>query len=176
MTETVKLMDLKTMEEIVKEHAIKRCVRHGMQPSHFDIHLVSRLERGDMNIIPGHPVQISLLWPHCMPIMNAKLDSAFRLIQRKRLHRTFEVVPIAFVQEAKQFHRTKFSDLAEIMDLTPRHRLRMQVETKMTLSDTLTGKSISIARKGKLERFDGDEIGMWIELTRQIGDESNGTE
>lgn len=174
----VMLKGLAEKEKMVNEYAKRGypemgipalCKRYGLSPNHFEIRLSTSLEKGHMSLIPGNPVEIILLWPHCQPIINTQLASAFNAIQRHRMWRTMALVPASYMHEGRKWAKVALGDAADnVMDLIPRPRLRMTTTTITTLTDAKTGESISVTHKGKEERYDAEHVGMWLELSRIV--------
>lgn len=167
------ITSLSDIENVVNEYARSISRNYNINPEHFRVQLVSELVRGDMQVIPGGVVQIIMLWPDVQPIMNMKLQSAFRLMTRYPLRRTLEIVPVAYIHregiERRKWYRQHFGEIGEIMpDLLPRHRLRVTTTTITTIHDTITGELVSSSEVAKPTRFDGNDVKAWLELSRIV--------
>ena len=178
MTAPISFSDIPAVESIILKIAkvgdagigLKPlCSKYGINPEHFDIHLVDNLVGADMRVIPGGTVQVLIAWPCELRKLKVQLDSAFRLMTKHSLRRTLEIVPISYVRGEKKWFREKMMDIADIMpDLLSRHRLRVTTTTITTIMDTITGESISTSTTDKPERFDGNDVARWIELSRIV--------
>lgn len=167
------LTNLGDIEKTVQEYALTVAKKHRINPDHFVVHLVVDMERGQMDVIAGQVVQIVLLWPYAQTCINELLDSAFRLMKRFPMRRTFDIVPIGYVseqrEERRKFFKHSLGDIGDSLgELIPRARLKMHTDTVTTLEDTKTGVKVSVTHKGKTERFEGNGLGLWLELSRQV--------
>lgn len=169
---TINSSDLVAMEKLVNDYARIACVRHHINPEHFEVHLATELS-GVMVLRPGAKVQIFLLWPHAQSHLNTHLRSAFSAMLKYNMRRTLEIVPIALVKqqqdEFKKFAKERFGEIGEILtELIPRQRLRVQHITTTILTDAQTGEQVVVSSRDKETRFDGDDVGTWLHLSRIV--------
>lgn len=164
--EKVDLTNLRNVENIVRLYAETIFKRHHINPEHVDLHLSTEMN-AIMNVFGGHKVHLWLKWPHAHLEINQLLKDFCKLFPK--IHRTMEVVPFALAFQEKKWLREKFSTEEQIIfDLLPKHRLKISRKEIVTVEDTVTGESISIEHKGSSDRFEGEEVGMWIDLSRII--------
>lgn len=161
------------MELMVNKHAKDNlCRKHGVSPDHFQIHMSEDIGDNISSVIPGHIVQIHLKWPEVIPTMNSVIHDCLSLIARYKLRRTLEIVPYAYMRDwNNKWKREMFQDESDIvMDMLPKHRLKISESTTITLEDSVTGETISITKSGKKERFEGEDVTLWIQLSRIVRD------
>lgn len=186
MTETFNStnLTLQKWEEIVNTYARQACIAHQIKAEHFEVRLVTELrDNAIMGLIPGNPVLICLRWPAAHEFLNTQLRSAFSTIKRYKLRRTMEVVPVAMIKrnraelkeafkngmKKKEWSSKRFIDEEDIIfDLVPKRRLKVSEMVITKLEDTLTGESITVHHTGKATRFEGENVGMWLELSRIV--------
>lgn len=162
------------MEMIANKHAKDNlCRKHGVSPDHFSIHLVDEIENNGMcATFPGHVVQIHLKWPEILPTMNSAIHDCLSMIVRYKMRRSLEIVLYAYLKDwNNKWKREMFQDESDIvMDMLPKHRLKISESTTITLEDSVTGETISVTKSGKKERFEGEDVTLWIQLSRIVRD------
>lgn len=173
--QTYKLADLSGLENVVKEYAKVVAARHGIRHDHFELHLTSKMG-GVMKVTGGHTVKIFLLWPDAQPQINTLLNDAFTLMKKYPVRRTMEIVPVAYVRTMsqeikKKWKKEKFVDDSDIvLDLIPRHRIRIKQTVTTEVSDVVTGEKLTLVHEYPTTRFDTDATGLWLELSRRVRD------
>lgn len=173
--EAPKLISLSNVEKVVNEYAKVLAGKQNVRPEHIEV-ILSRDLGAIMKLQAGSPVRIYLQWPEAQPNINTLLLDAFSLIRRYPIRRSFELVPVAYVRTErneirKAWRKEKFTDESEIvLDLIPRQRLRVRETVTTEIIDTVTGETVSTTRSGKTDRFEGDAIGLWMQLSRQVRD------
>lgn len=169
--EIIKWTELPKIEEIINEGARAIARQHRVNPAQFKIVLSLSLD-GILKITAGNPVLITLRWPIAdKTTLHMNLRSAIN--QVNKMFRTMEVVHVSLTLQTKEnfrkYVKERYGDISEVIpDLIPRSRLRISEETITTLEDAQTGEKIEVRHKGKTTRFDGDDIGMWIKLSRIV--------
>lgn len=170
-----RLTDLSVVEPIVREYAKVVAPKHGIRPEHFTLHLTSKID-AIMAVTGGHVVDIYLKWPDAQPIINMLLNDAFRLMRKYPVRRTMEIVPVAYLRTMKSdikkmWKREKFTDESDIvLDLIPRHRLRVtKIETTI-VHDVVTGEKLTLQHEYPTDRFDDHATGLWLQLSRIVRD------
>lgn len=170
-----KLADLSGVENIVREYARVVAQRHGIRHDWYELHLVSEMD-GIMKVTGGHLVKIFLHWPYAQPQINMLLNDAFSLMKKYPVRRTMEIVPVAYVRSMsadikKKWKREKFTDESDIvLDLIPRHRIRItKIETTI-VEDVVTGEKITYMHEYPTTRFDADATSLWLDLSRLVRD------
>jgi len=154
--------------------------RLNINPEHFQFYLSRNMGGSIRNIIPGPVVKIYLAWPECYEELNTIIESTLITIRDKKLRRPLELISLAIVHSAQDDmrrllskNRKHFNDESEIMmDLLPRTRLQIEESTTITLTDVKSGESISIVKKSRKTRFDGEDTSLWIQLSRIVRDKN----
>lgn len=167
---------LEGVETIVNGHARKMAREFGVREDIFTVHLVRRLSRGDMSIVPGPHVEIYLLWPAVQPIINSKLRSAFRLIaKRNDVWTPLAVATHAFFTkeagESKKWIKQKLGeDVADSLQaLLPKHRLEVITTKVIEVKDKITGASVMISAQTIGDYRDASPK-MWSTLSQIVFD------
>lgn len=171
-----KLATLSNVERVVNIYARdigKR--KYGINPEHFEVHLCSELERGGiMYVRGGHVVDIYLLWPAAQPIINMMLGDAFRLMKNHPIRKALEIVPVAYMRRMakeikKRWKKVNFNDESDIvLDLIPRHRLRVHKTETTVIEDVITGERLTYIHEYPTDRFDEYATGLWFDLSRIV--------
>lgn len=169
------LVSLSNVEKVVNEYARVLAVKARINPDHVEVFL-SRNLGAIMKVNGGSVVRVFLQWPEAQPNINTLLGDAFSLMKRYPVRRTMEIVPVSYIRTQrdeikKKWRKEKFTDESEIiLDLVPRHRLRVVESHTTTLTDVVSGESITVTRTGPTDRFDGDAISLWFDLSRVVRD------
>lgn len=171
----VKLETLTNVERVVNEYAKIVATKHGVNKDHFQVHLTRNLG-GVLKLVGGPTVDIFLLWPDAQPNINTLLNDAFRLMRKYPVRRPMEIVPVAYARTLsrkikKMWKKEKFVDESDIvLDLIPRHRLRVtKIETTI-LEDVVSGEKLTTIHEYPTERFDWFATGLWLQLSRIVRD------
>jgi hypothetical protein len=171
----VKLETLANVERVVNEYAKIVAAKHGVNKDHFQVHLTRQLG-GVLKLVGGPTVDIFLLWPDAQPNINTLLNDAFRLMRKYPVRRTMEIVPIAYARTMSKkiknmWKKEKFTDESEIvLDLIPRHRLRVKKIETTILEDVVSGEKLTIVHEYPTDRFDWFATGLWLQLSRIVRD------
>jgi hypothetical protein len=173
-SESSKLGTLTAVEQVVNEYAKKFARRYRVSDDDYNVLLVSQF-RGIMGLKRGPVVQIVLLWPDAQPSINTLLDSAFRTISRNRLIDTMSIEPVMHIkkraEERRKWVREKIGDEADIiLDLLPKHRIMVEMETKVTYTDVITGEEYSVIHRPQKEYYRGQDVSAWLHLSRIVRD------
>lgn len=131
--------------------------------------------KNDVNYQPGHPVKVILKWPDVLPRIGGIVRNALFTISKYKLHKTMEIVPYflnkQWIKDAKKKWEKEYFGIDQsslIYDLLPKNRLEQIVSETVTVRDIITGESISITRNSKPEHFDGNDMSLWMQLSRQV--------
>lgn len=170
-----KLGSLTGVEAVVNDYAKKFAKKYRVGEDNFTIVLTTKF-KGIMGLKRGPVVQIILLWPDAQPNINTLLDSAFKTISRNKLVDGFAVEHVLHIkkraEERKKWLREKIgADEADIiLDLIPKHRVKVTVTTTVKYEDVVTGEAISITHEAKPEQYRGTDVASWLKLSRIVRD------
>jgi hypothetical protein len=170
-----KLGSLTGVEAVVNDYAKKFAKKHRVGEDQFTIVLTTKF-KGIMGLKRGPVVQIILLWPDAQPNINTLLDSAFKTISRNKLVDGFAVESVLHIkkraEERKKWLREKIgADEADIiLDLIPKHRVKVTVTTTVKYEDVITGEALSITHEAKPEQYRGTDVASWLKLSRIVRD------
>lgn len=171
-----KMVSLSNVEKVVNEYAKTLAKKNGVNPEFIEFHLAPNLNE-ILKVQGGHVVHIYLKWPEIQPRINLYLKDIFSLMRRLPIRRSMEIVPVAYVRKEsievrKKWKKESFTEESDIvLDLVPKGRLMIQETVTTTLIDTVTKEKITIEHEGKLRRFDGENVAIWMQLSRFIRDQ-----
>ena len=170
---TERLGTLSAVEKVVQEYSVRVAKQYGVDPSHYQLHLVRKLD-GIMAMRRGPVVQVYLLWPDAQPEINSILGRAFQIIATRPMRDVWAVEPYAHVlkrrAERKEWFKTKFGDEAEFLaELLPNTRItrHVTVQRTVTLTDKDTGISVSVTDDNSRTRWDMEQEAR-IKLSRLV--------
>jgi DNA-directed RNA polymerase subunit F len=172
--EKKKLGTLKAVEQVVNEYAKKYARRFRVADDEYKVLLVTEF-KGIMGLRRGPVVQIILLWPDAQPNINTLLESAFRTISRNRLVDTLAVESVMHIRrradERRKWVREQIHDEADIiLDLIPKHRVKVTQKMVTEYEDVVTGEKITITHQPASEYFRGQDVSAWLQLSRIVRD------
>lgn len=170
-----KISTLEGIEQQLNIHARKVARKLYVREDIFTVHLVRKLARGDMSVVGGAHIDIYLLWPAVQPVLNSKLESAFRLIRTKNLYTPLAIATHAFFTkeagEGRKWIKAKLgTDIADSLgSLIPKHRLQVITTTVVEVKDTVTGASV-LSTHQKIGDHRDATIPMWSILSQNVID------
>lgn len=167
-----KLGTLSAVEQVVNEYAKKYARRYRVDEDEFKVLLVTEF-KGIMGLRRGPVVQIVLLWPDAQPNINTLLESAFKTISRNRLVDTMAVESVMHIrrraEERRKWVREQIGDEADIiLDLIPKHRVKVTQTTIVEYEDVVTGEKLTLTHKQSPEYFRGQDVSAWLQLSRIV--------
>lgn len=174
MSDDNRITNLAQVEALVNEHARTIAHKHGVREDIWHVSLVRKMSRGDMTIVPGTKVIIQLLWPQVQPIVNSKLDSAFRLMtKRNDIWTPLAIATHAFFakegREGKRWVRQKLGkDMADSLgSLIPKYRLEVITTKVIEVKDRVTGASVMMSTQKVGDHRFAPSV-MWSQLSQIV--------
>lgn len=164
------LRNITVMGPVIEKYAKNLAVKsYNIPEEHFSVRLVPNLNGNMLQVFPGYTVEILIAWPHAILELNSILRDAFSIIKKYHLRKTMEIATYSLIWEAR--HKWNKAPIKNLMEqFIGKSRISMTESTTVTLEDAITGEKVSITREGKPRRFDGGDIGLWMQLSMQVRD------
>lgn len=162
------------VEEVVREFANSIFRRQNIDPKQVIVFLSKNMGNAVMHVEIGNPVKLTINWNEGASEIKSIIYDFCKAFRRHRLVRTMEIVPFSLIYENKKWAKATlkkgFKNVEEtvILDLLSRNRLEIVREEIVVLRDKVTKMSVTERIISKPERFEGEQMQMWFDLSRAV--------